>query len=391
MTTTVVVLDSVGVGALPDASDYGDAGAHTVDHVVSHTNVALHHLARAGLGCIDGVRSVPCATAPDGAFGRMIERSRGKDTTTGHWELMGVVVDVPFRTWTEFPPHVMQAFDAFTGRGHLGNVAASGTTILDQLGARHLHTGGDPIVYTSADSVFQVAAHVDVVPLATLYAWCEFARSILVGDDAVARVIARPFEGTPGRFVRLNGARRDFATPPPRTVLDAVTEAGRPIVSIGKIGDIFAHRATGDVRKTASDQEGIDETIRAMREQPHGLIFTNLVDFDAVYGHRRDVVGYAEALRRFDASLPALVASMGPEDLLLLASDHGNDPTWRGSDHTREHGLLVAFGPRAAGVDLGTRSSFADVGATVAESLEAQWTGPGRSFYGSLTDANRAT
>ena len=343
----------------------------------------LPHLSAMGLGRVEGVTSLEPVDRPDGAFGRMRERSPGKDTTTGHWEFMGVELDAPFRTFERFPDPVMGAFDEATGRGHLGNRAASGTTILDELGAEHM-ASGDPIVYTSADSVFQVAAHVDVVPLETLYAWCEAARELLTGPYAVARVIARPFRGRPGAFERLHGKRRDLSVAPPRTVLNALQEAGRPVLAIGKIGDIYDGSGIDEVRKTGSNADGIDATLAALKEAPGGLIFTNLVDFDAAYGHRRDPVGYAEALAAFDARLPELRAAVAPSDVLILVSDHGNDPTWPGTDHTREYGMLLAHGPAAAGRDLGTRDGFADLGATVAELLDVAWDGPGISFAASL-------
>lgn len=383
MTVTVIVLDSVGLGSLPDAAAFGDEGAHTLDHALERTRTSLPNLARLGLGNVPGVRCVPAVPRPAGAFGRMLERSPGKDTTTGHWEFMGVVLDEPFRTFERFPATVMEAFDAVTGRGHLGNLAASGTEILAELGERHLETGW-PIVYTSADSVFQVAAHTDVVPLETLYGWCRAAREILTGEQAVARVIARPFTGSPGSFERLDDARRDLSLPPQRTVLNALAEAGREVVAIGKIGDIFDRSGTTDERKTGGNDEGIDATVAAMRERPAGLVFTNLVDFDARYGHRRDPAGYAAALAAFDARLPELLAATAAGDLLILVSDHGNDPTWHGTDHTREYGMLLAFGGDAAGKDLGTRSGFSDLGATVARVLGAGWNGPGEPFAAEL-------
>ncbi|MDZ7707441.1 MAG: phosphopentomutase [Trueperaceae bacterium] len=387
MTVTVIVLDSVGLGALPDADAFGDANAHTLDHTVEASGVSLPNLAAMGLGNVPGVDTVPAAASPSGAFGRMIERSPGKDTTTGHWEFMGVILDRPFRTFTSFPPAVMSAFDAATGRGHLANRPASGTTILDELGEEHLRTGR-PIVYTSADSVFQVAAHVDVVPLDTLYAWCEAAREILMGDHAVARVIARPFRGEPGAFERLHGKRRDLSLDPPRTVLNALQEAGKAVIGVGKIGDIYSGSGVDEVRKTADNEEGVEATLRAMGERPDGLVFANLVEFDAVYGHRRDVQGYGAALAAFDARLPELVAATSEGDVLMLVSDHGNDPTWHGTDHTREYGLLLAHGPAAAGRDLGTRQGFSDLGATVAELLNVAWDGPGTSFATRLRNAD---
>ncbi len=384
MTVTLVVLDSVGVGALPDAARFGDDGAHTLDHTLQVVPTELPHLTALGLGAIEGVDALPAAAPAQASFGRLAERSLGKDTTTGHWEFMGVVLDHPFRTFERFPDSVMAAFDAATGRGHLGNRAASGTVILEELGAEHLATGA-PIVYTSADSVFQVAAHVDVVPLEQLYAWCEAARALLTGEHAVARVIARPFRGAPGAFERLGGARHDYSLEPAvPTVLDALVEAGREVVGIGKIPDIYAHRGFTAEVASGSNLEGIERTLEAMRRRPQGLVFTNLVEFDSLYGHRRDPAGYARALAEVDARVPELLAAVGDDDVLVFVSDHGNDPTWPGTDHTREHGLLLAYAPGRAGRDLGTRSSFTDVGATVAELLGVAWSGAGTSFAAAL-------
>lgn len=388
MTVTIVVLDSVGVGALPDARAFGDAGADTLDHTLSATGVQLPNLAQLGLGNITGVTQVPSVSPASGSWGRLVERSPGKDTTTGHWEFMGVVLDEPFRTYSRFPKDVMEAFDRVTGRAHLGNKPASGTEIIEELGAKHLSTGA-PIVYTSADSVFQIAAHVDVVPLETLYRWCEGARSILQGEHAVARVIARPFTGQPGHFKRLGAKRRDFSLAPPHpTVLNALQEAGCDVVGIGKIPDIYDRSGITREVKAGHNQEGIDATLRVMAERPHGLIFTNLVDFDALYGHRRDTRGYAKALSEADARLPELLAAVAEGDVLLLISDHGNDPTWYGTDHTREYGLLLAFAPGRTGRDLGTRLSFADVGATTADLLGVPWDGVGISFADALRDGS---
>lgn len=380
MTVTVLVLDSVGLGALPDASDFGDAEAHTLDHTLQATGVELPNFARLGLGCIAGVSSVPKLATPSGAFGRMAERSPGKDTTTGHWEFMGVILEHAFRTFAHFPDAVMEAFDAATGRGHLGNRPASGTVIIEELGSAHLESG-DPIVYTSADSVFQVASHTGVVPLTTLYTWCEAAREILQGEYAVARVIARPFEGEPGSFVRIGTARRDYSLRPPHeTVLDALKASGHEVVGIGKIPDIYSHQ--GFTREVASkgNMDGVDRTVEAMRERQSGLVFTNLVEFDSLYGHRRDPEGYARALAEVDERLPELLGALRGDDVLLFASDHGNDPTWVGSDHTREYGLLLAYSPKIVPRDLGTRESFADLGATVANLLGIRWSGAGESF-----------
>jgi phosphopentomutase len=390
MTVTVIVLDSVGVGALPDAAAFGDAGAHTLDHTVQATGVALPNFKQLGLGNIAGVASIPAVAAPQASFGRMAERSPGKDTTTGHWEFMGVILAHPFKTFARFPQAVTDAFDAATGRGHLGNKAASGTEIIAELGEAHLKTG-KPIIYTSADSVFQVAAHVEVVPLETLYRWCEAAREILQGDYAVARVIARPFTGAPGSFVRLGEARRDYSlTPPYPTVLNALQEAGKAVIGIGKIADIYNRSGITREVHTDSNRDGIDKTLAVMAEKPHGLVLCNLVEFDSLYGHRRDAAGYARALAEVDARLPELLGAVGEGDWLMFASDHGNDPTHPGTDHTREYGLLLAYSPGHAGRDLGTRQSFADLGATIAALLGVPWKGPGESFAAALTDASYA-
>ena len=385
---TVIVLDSVGVGALPDADAFGDAGAHTLDHTLKATGVKLPHFRALGLGNIEGVASVPAVNAPQASFGRLLERSPGKDTTTGHWEFMGCELTHPFRTFTRFPDTVMNAFDTVTGREHLGNRPASGTQIIEELGEEHLATGA-PIVYTSADSVFQIAAHVDVAPLETLYRWCEGAREILRGEYAVARVIARPFRGEPGAFARLGEARKDFSLSPPHpTVLDALKDAGREVVGLGKIPDIYNHRGFTREIHTDSNADGIDKTLQMMRNRPHGLVFCNLVEFDSLYGHRRDPQGYAAALRDTDKRLGELLDAVGEGDWLFFVSDHGNDPTWRGTDHTREYGLLLAYSPERPAADLGTRD-FADVGATVAELLDVSWKGAGSSFAERLLEPAR--
>ncbi len=379
MTVTLLVLDSVGVGALPDAEEFGDAGSHTLDHTVEATGVELPNFVELGLGNIEGVASLQSAPEPLASYGRMLEASPGKDTTTGHWEFMGVVLEHPFRTFERFPDEVMAAFDEATGRGHLGNYPASGTEIIAELGEEHMRTG-DPIVYTSADSVFQVATHVDVVPLETLYAWCEAARQILTGQHSVARVIARPFTGQPGSFERLGAQRHDYSVEPPTdTVLDVLKAAGKEVVGVGKIPDIFAHRGFTREVAAGSNLEGLERTLELMKERPDGLVFTNLVEFDSLYGHRRDPEGYAQALRDVDDRLPQLLEATHPDDVLIMVSDHGNDPTWPGTDHTREYGLLLVHSPGTPVKGLGTRATFADVGATVASLLGVAWNGPGES------------
>lgn len=391
-TVALIVLDSVGVGALPDADQFsvsplsprGDAGSHTLDHALAACPVALPNLTALGLGMVPGVQSLATTDQPQGAYGRMRQQTRAKDTTSGHWELMGLVLDPPFRTFEHFPAAVMQAFDAHTGRPHLGNRAASGTAVLETLGPRH-QASAEPIVYTSADSVFQVAAHVEVVPLETLYDWCRAARALLQGENLVARVIARPFDGQPGAYRRLHAARHDYATlPPTATVLDALQAAGQQVIGIGKIADIFAAQGVSETITSSDDAAGISHTIEALQRGVKGLIFTNLVGFDALYGHRRDPVGYARALDAFDRRLPELRAALGPDDVLMLVSDHGNDPSWTGTDHTREHALLLVTGAGVVARPIPTRGSFADVGASVAELLGVPWQGPGSSFARAL-------
>ena len=392
MKIIVIVLDSVGVGALPDAGEFGvsnahphgDTGSHTINHTLERSGVKLPNLEQMGLGHIETVTTVMPAAQPSGAYGRMLEVSKGKDTSTGHWEFMGIQLTHPFQTFADgFPPAVMEPFSAAIGRGWLCNAPYSGTDVIRDFGAAHLETG-QPIVYTSADSVFQIAAHIDLIPLETLYAWCKTARGILQGEYATARVIARPFKGI-HPFERVNEARKDFSLEPPRNALDALFEAKLEVIGIGKIPDIYAGRGFTQSIHTDNNADGIQKTLAVMRSDVHGLIFTNLVDFDAKYGHRRDVAGYAGALVEFDAALPELLGAVGADDALILISDHGNDPTWFGSDHTREHGLLLAYRPGIGSVDLSTRATFADIAATVCEALGVKWDGHGSSFWGELS------
>lgn len=391
MLLTIVVLDSVGAGELPDAASFGDAGAHTLNHTLRAAPVRLPNLAALGLAQVPtietGDATVPAGPAA-GAFGRLREVSPGKDTSTGHWEFMGIQLEHAFQVFPDgFPPAVMDRFDAATGRGHLCNRPYSGTDVIRDFGPEHMKTGA-PIVYTSADSVFQIAAHEDVVPLETLYAWCRAAREILQGEFAVARVIARPFRGE-FPFERANEHRKDFSLVPPPTVLDAVKATGQAVVGIGKIPDIYANQGFTEEIHTDDNADGIAKTLarmhRAVQDGTSGLIFTNLVDFDSKFGHRRDPEGYSACLAAFDAALPDLIAAVPRDGALIIISDHGNDPTWKGSDHTREHGLLLVHKAGAAGVDLGDRATFSDVGATVAEALGATWDGPGESFWTQLT------
>ena len=383
---TLIVLDSVGVGAAPDAAAYGDEGVDTLAHVDAAVGgLALPNLGRLGLGNIAALGRTPPADVPAGAFGTMAEISAGKDSVTGHWELAGVVLDHPFPTFPQgFPPQVITAFERAIGRPVLGNVAASGTEIIQELGEVSLATGR-PIVYTSADSVFQVAAHVDVVPVAVLHGWCATARAILTGDVAVGRVIARPFAGAPGAFARTKD-RKDFALAPPgETILDTALVGGVATVAIGKIGDLFSGR--GIARNLpAKGNPACMATLRSVlaEDPPAGgcLVFANLVDFDMLFGHRNDPGGYAEALRSFDAGLGELLAALGPADVLVITADHGNDPTTPSTDHSRELVPVLAVGRGVpAGLDVGRRLTFADVAATAGAVLGIPAPGPGTPMF----------
>jgi phosphopentomutase len=367
----LIVLDSLGMGEMPDAAEWGDAGSDTLGHICASREVKLPNLQSLGLGNVRPLAHVPPAATPRGSYGRCALQSNGKDTTTGHWEMAGIILDEAFPTYPEgFPADVLARFVAETGvPGVLGNYPASGTEIIKELGAEHVRTG-KPIVYTSADSVFQIAAHEEVIPVERLYAICETARQILRGEHEVGRVIARPFIGTTGAFQRTEN-RHDYAVPPPReNLLVALSDAGLDVVCIGKIASIYdSVGATQDLKAKNNDQS-IDQTVRALGDQTRGLIFTNLVDFDMLYGHRRDVEGYARALEHFDARLPEIEAAMRERDLYIITADHGNDPTYRGTDHTREYVPVIAYGKRArAAVNLGTRRSLADMGQTIAENF----------------------
>jgi phosphopentomutase len=364
----VIVLDSVGVGELPDAAAYGDQGSNTLGNVARSIALHIPTLRALGLPRIVRLRDVEPVVEPAAAFGRMAEASAGKDSVTGHWEIAGVVLERPFPTFPGgFPRELVDRFEAEIGTRVLGNIVASGTVIIDDLGAEHMRTGR-PIVYTSADSVFQIAAHEEVVPLQRLYEICEIAYRLAAEGLGIGRVIARPFVGGPGAF-RRTANRKDYALPPPyETLLDRLSAAGLPVIAIGKIEDLFAARGITRAIHTSSDDEGMDMVDRAMDETDRGLIFANLVDFDTVFGHRNDVQGYAANLERFDARLAEVLPRLREDDLLIITADHGNDPTTPSTDHSREHVPLLATGPRVeAGVDLGTRRTFADLGQTIAE------------------------
>lgn len=368
---SLIVLDSAGIGEMPDAAAWGDAGSDTLGHILESRTVKLPNLQRLGLGNIRPLKDLPPVAEPRGAYGKCALKSNGKDTTTGHWEMAGIVLEKAFPTFPDgFPPRILDQFIAQTGvPGILGNVPASGTEIIKDLGEEHVRTG-KPIVYTSADSVFQIAAHEEVIPVDRLYEMCETARAILQGDDMVGRVIARPFLGAVGAFTRTEN-RHDYAVPPPSdNLLPALSNAGLDVVCIGKVASIYdAMGVTSDL-PAKNNEQSIDQTINALRADSRGLIFSNLVDFDMLYGHRRDVEGYAKALEHFDTRLPEIEAAMRDGDLYLITADHGNDPTRPGSDHTREYAPLIAFGPRMpGGVNLGTRGSLADIGQTIADNF----------------------
>jgi phosphopentomutase len=365
----LVVLDGVGIGAAPDAAAYGDAGSDTLGNVARAVGgLRLPYLESLGLGCCRPLEGMRCE-APTAGYGVAAPRSAGKDSTTGHWELCGVPLERPFPTFPGgFPDGVVAAFQAATGRGVLGNRSASGTAIIEEHGPEH-RARGDWIVYTSADSVFQVAAHEEVVPLEELYAACRVAREqVLVGGFAVSRVIARPFVGEPGRY-RRTANRRDFSLPPPReSLLDHLAGAGIPRAGVGKVDDLFAGRSITS-RHTSSNLEALRLVGDALRGLEHGLVFANVIEFDQEWGHRNDVAGFHRGLEELDGALPELVAGLEDRDLLILTADHGNDPTTASTDHSREIVPLLVVGPRVRAVPLGTRSTFADVGATVAEYL----------------------
>ncbi|MCZ7570662.1 MAG: phosphopentomutase [Ardenticatenaceae bacterium] len=382
----LIVLDSVGCGDALDAAMFRDEGANTLSHVAQAVGgLNLPNLSRLGLGNLTSIEGVPPTAHAEGAYGRLTEVSAGKDTTTGHWELGGVILERPFPVYPNgFPPSLIAEYEARIERGTLGNYPASGTEIIKELGGEHVRTG-KPIVYTSADSVFQVAAHEEVIPVGDLYRVCQVARDLLVGEHAVGRVIARPFVGQPGNFTRTE-RRRDFSLEPPgETILDVAKAAGLAVMGVGKIEDIFAHRGLTASKHTGNNMAGVDAIVEFLQLDRAGLIFANLVDFDALYGHRNNPGGYADALEAFDARLPEILAAMQDQDVLIVTADHGNDPTTPGTDHTRERvPILVSGRPIQSNVNLGTRETYADVAATVADLLGVGWWGPGSSFASAL-------
>lgn len=382
----VIVLDSVGIGELPDAAAYGDAGSNTLGNIASAIGgLSLPHLQQLGLGNIAPLEGIPPVDTPRASYGKMAELSTGKDTTTGHWELTGLVLEHAFPVYPQgFPEEVITKFTRRIGRDILGNKPASGTEIIEELGAEHLKTE-KPIVYTSADSVFQIAAHEEVIPVRQLYWMCEEARKILQGKHAVGRVIARPFIGSPGHFTR-TARRKDFSrNPPSQTMLDFAEARGYPVTGVGKIDNIFADQGVTGGQHTTDNMDGVNITLEYMRSQENGIIFTNLCDFDMVFGHRNNVEGYAQALREFDARLPELLEATRPADILFITADHGCDPTTPSTDHSREYVPLLVYGTSLRhGVNLGVRSSFADLAATIADSLKLQAPPWGTSFADQL-------
>jgi len=378
----VVVCDGLGVGAAPDAALFGDAHADTLGHVLTLGHAKIPNLAALGLGNLPPTCSTAREAAPHAAFGRLAEKSAGKDTATGHWEMMGLLTEKAFRLYPDgFPSSLIEAFSKETGHGVLGNKAASGTEILKELGERHVATE-DLIVYTSGDSVFQIAAHEKVVPPEELYRYCQIAYRLACGEEfGVCRVIARPFVGESAATFKRTPNRRDFPVPPSgRTLLDHLAAASLPVYGVGKIEDIFTGRGIGEAVHTVSDDDGVNQTLSALKRWPRGLVFTNLVDFDTLYGHRNDVQGYARNLEAFDARIPDLMAALREDDLLIITGDHGCDPSDASTDHTREYVPLIVAGRKVRPGALGDRTSFSDIAATLAENFELSAKVPGTSF-----------
>lgn len=378
----LIVLDSVGIGALPDAGDYGDEGANTLTHIGEYFNgIDLPEMERLGLGKIENIPGLSPDIRALGSYGKMAEASRGKDTTTGHWELSGIILKEPFPTYPDgFPDEVIESFKKEIKRDILGNKPASGTMIIDELGEKHMETGS-PIIYTSADSVFQIAAHEDIISLDELYDICKKARRILTGKHGVGRVIARPFIGSPGNFSRTEN-REDFSLEPTgMTMLDRIIDGGKSVYAVGKISSIFAGKGISKSNHTVDNMETIDATLEYLAEMESGLLFVNLVEFDMIYGHRRNVRGYGEALKDFDRRIPEILAKMKKDDLLVITADHGCDPTYKGTDHTREYVPLLLSGKLVKeDYNLGVRSSFSDLAATIIELLGVEGVENGTSF-----------
>ena len=377
-----IVIDSVGVGALPDAKAFGDEGVNTLGHIVKEFNdIKIPNMVKLGLGNIGGIDYIKNVDSPIGSFGRCNEVSQGKDTTTGHWEMTGLLVDTPFKTFENgFPKEIIDEFERRTGRKVVANKPASGTAILDEFGEHQMKTG-DVIVYTSADSVFQIAAHEDIIPLEELYRICQFVRDITKDDPyMIGRIIARPYVGEPGDFTRTSN-RHDYALNPfGHTVLDSLKEAGKDVIAVGKINDIFNGQGITESVRTKSNMDGVDQLLKVMKNDFSGISFTNLVDFDALYGHRRDVVGYAHAIEEFDLRIPELLEAMEEDDLLMITADHGNDPTFTGTDHTREYVPLLVYSKKMKEQGALPQGYYSDISATIAENFSVSSTENGESF-----------
>ncbi len=382
----LIIMDSLGVGGLPDAETYGDIGVNTLNNIAKNVeSFNIPNLVSLGIGNIESITDVPSTSNALGAYGRMNEVSNGKDTTMGHWEIAGLQINEPFNTYPNgFPDEIIKPFEEKTGRKVVCNLPASGTAVIEEFGKHHQETG-DLIIYTSADSVFQIAAHEDVVPVEELYRYCEIAREMLMGEHQVARVIARPFKGESGTFARTSN-RHDYSLKPfDKTILDILKEASKDVIGVGKIVDIFDGEGITESKHTKSNMHGVDLTIDYINKSNSGLIFTNLVDFDAMYGHRRNIEGYKDALEEFDARLPEILKSLKDDDILILTADHGNDPSYKGTDHTREYIPLLVYGKTVKeNINLNTRSTFADIAATIAEVLEVDKPLYGTSFYSQI-------
>lgn len=382
----LIILDSVGMGALPDADKYGDVGADTIGHVAKFNGgLKLPNMESIGLGLIEGIQNINKVSNPLGCYGKFYEASNGKDTVTGHWEMVGVKSEIPLPTYPNgFPAEIIKEFEEKTGRKVIGNKPASGTEILDELGEEQLKTGA-LIVYTSADSVFQIAAHEDIIPIEELYKYCEIARNMLTGDNAVARVIARPYLGKPGNFSRTSN-RKDYALLPPHaTALDKLQEAGVKVMAVGKIEDIFSGKGIYSAVHTKDNMDGVDKTLDYMKTEKEGLIFTNLVDFDMKWGHRNDAKSYGKGLEEFDVRLKEIMQNMESDDILFITADHGCDPTYPGTDHTREYVPFLAYGePLKKGYNLGTKVGFFNMGQTICDIFNSEKIINGDSFLGEI-------
>lgn len=380
----LIVLDSVGIGEMPDAADYGDAGSNTIAAAARSSSFSMPNMQKLGFFNIDGVDCREKSASPSGAFARMTEKSKGKDTTIGHWEIAGVVSGQPLPTFPDgFPRELLDEFEKETGRKVLCNKPYSGTEVIKDFGEEHLKTGA-LIVYTSADSVFQIAAHESLVPIEELYRYCEIARRLCTGKFGVGRVIARPFEGE-FPFSRTS-RRHDYSLVPPKaTMLNYIKDAGKDVLAVGKINDIFAGSGVTDMVRTVNNGDGIDKTLAYAQKEFNGICFTNLVDYDMLYGHRNDVEGYAKALTYFDGRLPELLAMLGEDDILMITADHGCDPSTPSTDHSREYTPLVIAGPPVKeGINLGTRKTFADIAASILDYLDVPGETAGESFIGEI-------